>query len=295
MQAAGSLFGTLVQMGGGESIEAIRRVRVGLVDDSGSIRSLLRLSFDLDDRFEVIGEAENGQQAIGLVERTMPDLLVLDREMPVLGGVEAIPQIRLVSPRTAIIMYTAGADAGAYQAALAAGAVEVLDKAGVQADLVDRIAQVLVDHWAEPGADVEVRVGPVSAAAARVWITNTRKIISAVRAHRDEFDPAVPADVLDLFDRFLDLWWSVAEESEDFRWVARAAVEDMQRVVEHWAAIDRMTDADLMRLGISWSPPEGEPFFHALTAGVLQALVTRDETQQLAAALRTQWAQDEPA
>lgn len=276
-------------MGGADSIEAIRRVRVGLVDDSDSIRSLLRLSFDLDERFEVVGEAENGQRAIELVARASPDLLVLDRQMPVLGGLEAIPEIKRVSPRTAIIMYTAGADAGAYQAALAAGAVEVLDKAGVEDDLVDRIAQVLVDHWAEPGADVEVRVGPVPAAAARVWITNTRTIIAAVRAHRDEFDPSVPADVLDLFDRFLDLWWSVAQETEDFRWVARAAVEDMQRVVEHWAAIDRMTDADLDRLGIRWSPPEGEPFFHALTAGVLQALVTRDETQQLAAALKAQW------
>jgi DNA-binding NarL/FixJ family response regulator len=58
------------------------------------------------------------------VEDTAPELLILDRQMPVMGGVEALPEIRRGSPDTAVVLYTAGPDAGTYRAAVAAGAAQ---------------------------------------------------------------------------------------------------------------------------------------------------------------------------
>ena len=265
-------------------------VRVVVVDDTDDVRLLLRLQFRDDPRFEVVAEGTDGEQAIALAEAEHPDLIVLDRQMPKLSGVEAIPEIRRRSPETAIVLYTAGADAGAYQAALAAGAVEVLEKSGSDLGFVDRLVGVLLERGSEADATVEIHVGPVSGEAARVWVTNTRTIIDAVAAYPDVVGTALPDDVVELFRSFLTQWGEVAADAEEFRWAARARPADVSRIVEHWATIDRMTDEQLERLGIHWSPAAGEPFFHALTAGVLEALGRHEETRRLAALLGDQWA-----
>jgi CheY-like chemotaxis protein len=267
-------------------------VRVVVVDDLADVRLLLRLQFARDERFDVVGEGADGLEAISLADRLRPDLMVLDRQMPKLGGVEAIPEIRRRSPETGIILYTAQSDAGTQQAALAAGALDVFDKsAGLAMGFVDHLVGVLVARGDDPAATVDVRVGPVSAAAARVWVANTKTIIDAVAAHPEVLEQPVPPDVLELFSSFLDQWGAVARDADEFRWAARARPDDVFRIVTHWADIDRLSDGDLRRLGIHWSPPEGEPFFHALTSGVLDALRRHDETRRLAARLGDQWAQ----
>ena len=253
------------------------------------MRVLLRALFALDDRFELVGESDDGEGAIELVERMHPDLLVLDRQMPRLGGIEALPEIRRRSPATAVVLYTARADSGTYQAAIAAGAVQVMDKSEVGGSIVDRLASALVGHWAEQGGEIEVRVGPTASNAALVWIDNTTLILAAVRAHPEMLAEPVPSDVLDLFDRFLIAWRDVASASPDFYWVARAGAEEVTRLVESWATIDRIPDDRLHAVGVDWAPPEGRPFFEALTPGVLAALEAHAETQELAAALARQW------
>ena len=265
-------------------------VRVVVVDDTDDVRLLLRLQFRDDPRFEVVGEGADGEQAIELAEAEHPDLIVLDRQMPRLSGVEAIPEIRRRSPETAIVLYTAAADAVAHQAALAAGAVEVLEKTGGDMGFVDRLVGVLLERGSDTDATVEIHVGPVSGEAARVWVTNTRTIIDAVAAHPEVVGTAIPDDVVELFRSFLIQWGEVAADAEEFRWAARARPADVSRIVEHWATIDRMSDEQLVQLGVHWSPPAGEQFFHALTAGVLEALGRHEETRRLAALLGDQWA-----
>lgn len=267
----------------------IRAVTVVLVDDEPDIRFLLRLAFARDDRFKVVGEGATGAEAIELASQARPDLLVLDRNMPVLGGVEALPDIRAVSPRTAVVLYTAGADRQAAQAAFAAGALEVLDKMAPGANMIETVAAVLADHWADPEAEIHVAIGPVSADAARVWIANTSKIMAAVRAHPERVAEPPSADVLDRIEFLLDSWASLLAQDGEFRWAARARPDDVRRLVEQWAALDRMTDAELDALGVRWSPPEGGPFFEALTAGVLEALNAHDETRKLGGLLAGQW------
>ena len=83
-----------------EEAAAGDRVRVALADDDEDIRLLLRLAFEADDRFDVVGEAADGAGAIALAADTDPDVLVLDRQMPVLDGVAALPEIRRRAPRS---------------------------------------------------------------------------------------------------------------------------------------------------------------------------------------------------
>jgi len=83
--------------------EAPSRVyRVVVADDAAGIRALLRTLLSLEPDFEVIGQASDGAQAVDLVTKLTPDLIVIDVAMPVMSGVEAIKAICAVSPSTRI-------------------------------------------------------------------------------------------------------------------------------------------------------------------------------------------------
>lgn len=82
------------------------RIKVLLVDDSDSIRTLLRYSFNSDPRFEVVGEAYDGRSAMRAIEVDRPDVVVLDLMMPLMDGFHAIPQITIGSPETKILVLT---------------------------------------------------------------------------------------------------------------------------------------------------------------------------------------------
>ncbi len=274
---------------GSEPAARPRRVRVALVDDAAEIRGLLRLFFEADERFEVVGEGANGEEAISLTVETGPDLLVLDQEMPRLNGVDALPEIRRQAPLTAVVLYSGGADAHLSGRALAAGALAVVDKTVVGSSIVDQLADILLGHLASSESEVELRLGPVRSDAARIWIDNTSKIVAALRAHPEVLGEPVPPDVLDAFDRFLETWRSLAAATDDFYWTARGDAAEVERVVDSWARIDRMTDEQLRRLGVHWSPPGGEPFFRALTACVIEVVSSRQEMRTLAATLAGQW------
>ena len=271
------------------SSDAHVAAQVVIVDDASEVRTLLRLTFATDDRFELVGEGSNGQEAIELAETLHPDLMILDRHMPGLGGLEAVPEIAASSPETAIVLYSAGVDPGIHEAAIAAGALHVVDKSILTIELVDTIARLLVEHWSAEDAEIEVTVGPLPSRVARVWVANTLLILTAVRSHPDIVDPPIPPDVMDTFARFLTAWADVAAGSDEFVWVGRASPADVERIVESWSRLDAMSDEQLATLGCSWSSPEGRPFFHALTAGVLDALARHDKSSRLATALAEQW------
>lgn len=278
--------GRLIDMTGHLSSDG--RTRVVVVDDSEPIRRLLRLTFATDTRFELVAEGASGEEAVELVRRHRPDVVVMDRMMPGMGGLAALREVHRGCPATQIILYTAQADAHTRHVASSAGALAVIDKQVVTVDLVDIIARALVRHWAEEDANVEMTVGPVSSAAARVWVANTRHILACLRARPAVLDPPVPEDVLEAFERFLD-GWAQSASTEEFLWVGRAPAEEVSRLVGHWAAVDSMTDEQLDELGCSWSPPEGEPFFAALTEGALKALAAHERTRELCARLALQW------
>jgi two-component system chemotaxis response regulator CheB len=107
---------------------------VVVVDDSAVQRRFLRGAIDAAPEFDVIGEARNGKEAVALVERLRPHAIVMDLDLPVMGGVEAIERI-MASCATPILVYSAfvaGEDSANALEALAAGAVDVLSKPGPQ-------------------------------------------------------------------------------------------------------------------------------------------------------------------
>jgi CheY-like chemotaxis protein len=264
-------------------------VRVAVVDDAPDVRHLVRILFELDRRFELVGEAADGAAAVDLVTALQPDLLLLDRQMPVLTGVQALPQIRRAAPRTAVILYTAQVEDSASEAALAAGALEVLGKDSLGPRFVDQLVDVLLRHWGGPDALLEVALGPVPSSAARLWLDNTERILAAVRANPAVLDITVPDPVFDALTSFLVTWRAIATADEEFYWRARALPADVIVLLEAWAAIDRLPDESLHALGCDWSGPPGRVFFEALSGAILAALEGHEATSRLATTLASQW------
>ncbi|MFN2556916.1 MAG: response regulator transcription factor [Nitriliruptorales bacterium] len=81
-----------------------RRTRVVLADDTEDLRTILRRLLEHDGRFEVVGEAEDGHEAVEVAADHQPDVIVLDLSMPVLDGRAALPRIRSAAPDTRIVV-----------------------------------------------------------------------------------------------------------------------------------------------------------------------------------------------
>ncbi|MFQ5813103.1 MAG: glycosyltransferase, partial [Anaerolineae bacterium] len=85
----------------------MRRIRVLSVDDYAPLRVYLRTIFDLEDEIELVGEAENGAQAIEEARRLRPDVIIMDVDMPVLDGLEATRQILREQPQAKVVFLVA--------------------------------------------------------------------------------------------------------------------------------------------------------------------------------------------
>ena len=108
---AGDPFEQALEIGKNVYIDQMppKRMRVAVVDDESDVRVLLRLSLDVD-HFQIVGEAGTGVDAIKVVGDQRPDAVVLDLNMPVLDGVEALKVIKQRWPETNVIVHTAFGD-----------------------------------------------------------------------------------------------------------------------------------------------------------------------------------------
>jgi two-component system chemotaxis response regulator CheB len=107
-------------------------VSVVVVDDSSVQRRFARMVIDGDPGLALVGEARTGSDAIALVERLRPQVVLMDLHLPMMNGIEAIERIMAVRP-TPILVYSSfvdGDDRENAAAALAAGAVDVMAKPG---------------------------------------------------------------------------------------------------------------------------------------------------------------------
>jgi DNA-binding NarL/FixJ family response regulator len=106
------------------------RTKVILVDDEPDIVYLARTLFERDGRFEIVGEAKDGEEAVRLAQRLQPEAVLLDILMPGMDGWEALPLIRRVAPETAVVVVSAlGRRQDIAARATALGAAAYVEKA----------------------------------------------------------------------------------------------------------------------------------------------------------------------
>jgi two-component system, chemotaxis family, protein-glutamate methylesterase/glutaminase len=113
-----------------------RRISVLVVDDSAFVRNTLRALIEQDSRFEVVGMAANGEEALTAAARLAPDVLTLDLDMPVRDGMSVLPRL-IRDHGQRVLILSAHAAAGSYATfkALALGAVDFVCKPGAGAYL----------------------------------------------------------------------------------------------------------------------------------------------------------------
>lgn len=81
-------------------------IKVLIADDQAMVRSGLRLILDSEDDLTVVGEAENGEDAVRFAKRESPDVILMDVRMPVMDGLEAAAQIIAHDPSARVIVLT---------------------------------------------------------------------------------------------------------------------------------------------------------------------------------------------
>lgn len=81
-------------------------IKILIVDDHYIVREGIRMVLELDERFEVIGEAENGLQALQLLQTTTPDIILLDLNMPQLDGISFLRKMKQLQNDTPCIVLT---------------------------------------------------------------------------------------------------------------------------------------------------------------------------------------------
>jgi DNA-binding NarL/FixJ family response regulator len=123
-------------------------IRVVLVDNHHIVRQGLRSVLDPDPRFEVVGEAASGAEALRVVTEQQPDVVLLDLKLGDVSGTDLCRPIIQASPRTAVLILTAFIDRNLVDACLRAGARGYLLKDAESLRLPEQILTVVEGHVA---------------------------------------------------------------------------------------------------------------------------------------------------
>jgi DNA-binding NarL/FixJ family response regulator len=118
-------------------------IRVLLVDDHRVLRTGLRLILDHADGIECVGEAASAEEALHVSDRTHPDVIVMDVQMPGMGGIAGTRSIRERHPDVHVVMLSMFDAAEDVRAAFAAGAQGYLIKTAAEDELVDALRAVV--------------------------------------------------------------------------------------------------------------------------------------------------------
>lgn len=118
------------------------KTKVLLVDDHTIVRQGLKALLDFQDGIEVVGEAEDGRQAIEKAKELVPDIIVIDITMPNLNGIEATRQLKKISPEMKVLVLTVHDNEEYVHQILQAGASGYLLKESAVSDLVSAINAV---------------------------------------------------------------------------------------------------------------------------------------------------------
>jgi len=121
---------------------AATRIRVLIVDDHAVVREGIRHVLSSDEGLEVVGEASNGEEALILVQRFHPDVVVLDLSMPGISGLEVVARLRTDAPATKVLVLSIHDQEEYVLESLRAGAQGYLRKDSSPAEIRSAIRRV---------------------------------------------------------------------------------------------------------------------------------------------------------
>jgi two-component system chemotaxis response regulator CheB len=122
------------------------KIRILLVDDAAAVRRLVSSALNRDPGLEVVGTAGDGRMALARLAELQPDVVLLDLEMPVMGGLETLAALRKTHPRLPVIMFSRFTQRGveATVHALTLGADDYVPKPGDGLDVGPCIEELLI-------------------------------------------------------------------------------------------------------------------------------------------------------
>jgi two-component system, NarL family, nitrate/nitrite response regulator NarL len=118
------------------------RVRIVVVDDHPFFRDGITRGLSLDPRLEVIGEAAGGREAIELIGRELPDVAVVDYQMPDIDGVAVVHALRRDGIATRVLLVSAITEGAVVFKALQEGAAGYLSKDARRSEVIDAVIKV---------------------------------------------------------------------------------------------------------------------------------------------------------
>jgi DNA-binding NarL/FixJ family response regulator len=120
----------------------MKRITVLLADDNGLVRKAFKKILELEEDLEVVGEAKNGHQAVAMVIKLRPALVLMDVTMPLLNGLQATCQILKAVPITKVLMLSAHSDEAYIIEAINSGAMGYLIKQTSSENVCSAIREV---------------------------------------------------------------------------------------------------------------------------------------------------------
>ena len=180
-----------------------QKARLVIAEDHTILREGLRSLFSSSPNFEIVGEAEDGREAIRCVEKLKPDLILTDLSMPRMNGMEAIREIKKRSPSTKVLVLTVHKTEEYILATLKAGAEGYILKDSTQSELMAAVKNVLSGrHYISPGISEKVIEGYLDGRkvlkARTTWETLTQREREILKLIAEGYRNKEIADFLDI-------------------------------------------------------------------------------------------------
>jgi DNA-binding NarL/FixJ family response regulator len=222
-------------------------VRVMVVDDSASTRTMLREALGMEGSIEVVGEAGSGREAVANAHRLRPDVVLMDVRMPDGDGVEATRTISAQLPGTKIVALTWSDDPGTVKEMLGAGAIGYVVKGGT----IDELSSA-IRHAHSGAPELDQRVLPAA-------MDELRRLLEEERERRQHVERL--AEARSEFVQVLshELRTPLTVISGALRMLQRAQISaDEMSVLE--SAVRRAGELEFLVEGLELlgSTPEGE-------------------------------------
>lgn len=119
-----------------------KKIKIIIADDHPLFRKGLKYTLRTEDQFEIVGEASNGNDAISLIEKFLPDIAIIDIEMPICNGITVAQKVLPKVKKLKIIFLTMHAEPSVLKKAVEIGAKGYLLKDSIEDEIIEAINAV---------------------------------------------------------------------------------------------------------------------------------------------------------